>query len=523
MQTNSPEWLEFRKSKIGASDANVIMGVSEHSTILDLFLEKKNLPPRKKESNNTFILEKGHYLEEKMRAEVELETGCDFPPNICVHGQIDYLMASMDGFNAKWKMGIECKYVGQELFSKVEVWNPESNEPFPLPQYYPQIQQQYLCSGADKMAVVAITERVEMEEKECVGGPSSTVMVPKRVDNKLVYILNEHGKKTYKKILKHVPVNMEYINKELLPALMNFQKNHIESNVEPGSGDADIIEIKDMAVGKKVTEYKKNQIKIFVLNDKLKPLTVIATKLKKEIFKFEIVSQPKMSCKGVSITQITKDGDTDYESAFNSLKDNLENVILSLPNYESMAEIEASIRGSLNLNLDNFKSANKTTYAIKVTNEKKKKENEIRETHKTITGKMDGDNMEPLNHNVNIPEGSVAKVVDIEIVVESGPKGIPAAKNHGNIVDEYLDAKTNPKTTIKDNKTAWANMTPEQQTIQARSNDFKTEKGKTPRGWNEKSTNERIEYLEKLAKRNDSSENMKLISSKLADDLKTFN
>jgi len=448
MQQNSPDWLEFRKNKIGASDANIIMGVSEHSTILDLYLEKKNLPARKKESDNTFILDKGLYLEEKIRAEIELETGCDFPPNICVHNQIDYLMASMDGFNAQWKMGIECKYVGQELFSKVEAWDPESNQPFPLPQYYPQIQQQYLCSGAEKMAVVAIAEKVEMVQKECIGGPSPVVTIPKRVDNKLVYILNEHGKKTYKKVLKHVPVNMEYINKELLPAVMDFQKNHIEANVEPGSGDADIIEIKNIDIGKKVTEYKKNQMKIFVLNDKLKPLTDISKKLKAEIFKFDLVSQPKMSCKGVSITQLTKDGSIDYESAFNSFKDNLEMVAFGLSNYESIPEIEAALKSVLNLSLENFKSANKTTYTIKVTKDKKEKDSKVK--------------------NVDIPEGSIAKVVDVVVVVEDTPAGIPAAEKPGNIVDEYLAVKT----TVKTKETAWSNMTPEQQTIQGKSNAF---------------------------------------------------
>ncbi len=296
---------------------------------------------------------------------------------------------------------------------------------------------------------------------------------------------------------------MEYINKELVPALMNFQKNHIESNVEPGSCDAVIIEIKNIAIGKKVTEYKKNQIKIFVLKDKIKPLEKIAKDLKEEIFKFEIISQPRMSCKGVSITQITKDGDTDYKSAFDSFKDNLGAVIFSLPNYESMAEIAAALKGVLDLSLENFKSANKTTYAIKVTKEKKKKEDKIK--------------------NVDIPEGSIAKVVDVDIVIKEKPSGIPAAEKPGNIVDEFLDAKTNPKTTIKNNKSEWANMTPEQQTIQAKSNDFKTGKGKTPRGWNDKSRNERIEYLEKLAKRNDSSDILKKTSQELADALKALN
>lgn len=497
MQQNSDEWLAFRKNKIGASDANIIMGVSEHMTPLDLYLEKKDLPPRRKQTDSSFIFDKGHYLEDKIRAEIELETRCEFPPNICIHAQIDYLMASMDGYNAHWKMGIEAKYVGQEMFSKILNWNPESNEPFPAPQFYPQIQQQYLCSGAEKMAVVAITEQVEMEQKECIGGPNDFIMVPKKVDNKLVYILNEHGKKTYKKVIKHVPLNMDYINNELLPAVINFQKNYIELNVEPDSGDADIIEIKNIDIGKKVTEYKKNQMKIFVLKDKIKPLDAIAVKLKAEIFKFEMVSQPKMSCKGVSITQTVKDGTIDYESAFKSLKDNLEMVTFGLSNYETMADIEAALKDVFNLGLENFKSANKTTYTIKVTKDKKEKK-EQESASQTMKNSIEN------------------KTVDVDITIEETPKGIPAAE----ITPEN---KTNTKTTLANNSTAWANMTADQQRIQGESNGFKTEKGKVPKDWINKSINERIEYLEKYSKRSSTSASMRLISSKLANDLKTLN
>ena len=71
------------------------MGVHEKITLHELYLEKKNVPPRRKSTDNEFILSKGHGLEDKVRAEVELETNCDFPPEIRVHSQIDYLIAAI--------------------------------------------------------------------------------------------------------------------------------------------------------------------------------------------------------------------------------------------------------------------------------------------------------------------------------------------------------------------------------------------------------------------------------------------
>ena len=37
---NTPEWLEFRKNKIGASDIPIIMGLSPYSTPLQLWKRK---------------------------------------------------------------------------------------------------------------------------------------------------------------------------------------------------------------------------------------------------------------------------------------------------------------------------------------------------------------------------------------------------------------------------------------------------------------------------------------------------
>jgi len=495
MQQNTPEWDALRKLKIGASDIPIILGVSGFMTPLDLYLKKKDLPPRKPESDMEFIAAKGHYIEAKMRAEIELETGCDFPPEIRIHDQIDYLMASMDGFNEQWKMGIEVKYVGQDDYIAVALWEPGSSEPFPLPQYYPQIQQQYLCAGAKKMALIAATELVETEDDG---------LTPRKVDNKLVYILDEHGKKTYKSVRKVVPLNMEYINETLIPAAVKFQTEYIDKNIEPPATEADIIEIKNIDVGKKVTEYKKNQEKIISLKEKLKPLESTEKKLKIEIFKMELVNAPKMVCKGLTMTQGTKAGSIDYASAFNSFKDNLEFVYSNMvnENYQDMASMISDLKNVLELKLDNFKKANSTTYSIKLEKVKKpKKEKEVRETHKPIDGNI------PELGNDNQPPNIDIKSTEIAITVETT---VTAPEPETKVIK------------IADKKEYWKSLTPEQQTIQAESNTFKTEKGKSPRSWENKTREERIDYLRKLVKRADTHPETKKRAAGLADDLSSL-
>ncbi len=48
MQQNTPEWLEYRKTKIGASDAPILMNCSPWSSPYDLWMEKKGMKAPKK-------------------------------------------------------------------------------------------------------------------------------------------------------------------------------------------------------------------------------------------------------------------------------------------------------------------------------------------------------------------------------------------------------------------------------------------------------------------------------------------
>lgn len=102
---NTPEWLEWRKTVIGASDTPMIMGLGTHGDMLDVFIAKVY----GKEPENSFILAKGHEIEDKVRANYQITSDGDFP-SVCM--QKDFLGASADGWNEEKRIGLEIKYTG---------------------------------------------------------------------------------------------------------------------------------------------------------------------------------------------------------------------------------------------------------------------------------------------------------------------------------------------------------------------------------------------------------------------------
>lgn len=103
MEQGTQEWKEWRRGGIGGSDAPAILGLSEKSDILDIFLDKvygieKPVPD--------FISRWGREIEAKVRARYSLKTDCDFKP---AQAEIGFLRASADGWNSLIKVGIEIK------------------------------------------------------------------------------------------------------------------------------------------------------------------------------------------------------------------------------------------------------------------------------------------------------------------------------------------------------------------------------------------------------------------------------
>jgi len=126
------EWLALRKSKIGASDAPVIMEVSPWKTPYQLWLEKISSV---KETKKTASMQRGIDLETKAREEFEKLTGIFMIPQVVFHKSYDWMMASLDGMDIEQKSIVEIKCP-----NKIDHQTALSGN---IPnKYYPQLQHQ---------------------------------------------------------------------------------------------------------------------------------------------------------------------------------------------------------------------------------------------------------------------------------------------------------------------------------------------------------------------------------------------
>ena len=101
----TPEWLEARRSGIGASDAPIILGMSPYMTAHDLFLEKIG---KKRPKKGTVAMDRGNDLETAARSYYELKSGKEFPPETMEDEELPYLRCSLDGRCENEILEIKC-------------------------------------------------------------------------------------------------------------------------------------------------------------------------------------------------------------------------------------------------------------------------------------------------------------------------------------------------------------------------------------------------------------------------------
>jgi len=144
MQQGSREWLDFRKDKIGASEAPIIMGVSPWSNPLKLW-EKKVFEKDDEQKNwyMEMIMQKALLAEEAARSLFFLLTGHSVSPAVFVSKYISWMMASLDGISDDGSILLEIKCPGEKDHSFAR----EGKIP---DKYYPQLQHQLAVLGLDK-------------------------------------------------------------------------------------------------------------------------------------------------------------------------------------------------------------------------------------------------------------------------------------------------------------------------------------------------------------------------------------
>lgn len=139
LKQGSPEWLSFRKTKIGASDAAPIMGVSRWKTPERLFQEKMS---DNNENKVNAAMQRGIDLEPLAREFFTYKTGIKLidkndPRNVLIHPNYDWMMASFDGISECGEISVEIKCPGDS--SPDFEWG-KRNEVSKI--YYPQVQHQ---------------------------------------------------------------------------------------------------------------------------------------------------------------------------------------------------------------------------------------------------------------------------------------------------------------------------------------------------------------------------------------------
>lgn len=135
MQQGSQEWLKLRKSKIGASDAPIIMGVSPWRTPYQLWEEKLGMNAGQKENA---AMRYGKAMEEVARQAYQEVVGVEVSPEVVFHKEVDYMMASLDGLSSDRQTAVEIKNANADDHAIAKSGSvPE--------KYYPQLQHQLAC------------------------------------------------------------------------------------------------------------------------------------------------------------------------------------------------------------------------------------------------------------------------------------------------------------------------------------------------------------------------------------------
>lgn len=144
IEQGSPQWHEFRKNGIGASECAAIFGKCKYNTPFQLW--EKKVYDIETEVNPAMI--KGSQMEPIIRQQAESVLGEEFPAACGIHEKHEFIRASLDGINSAGDVIMEIKYA-----SKVNHAIATSGK---VPEHYMyQVQQQLLVSGAKKALYVS--------------------------------------------------------------------------------------------------------------------------------------------------------------------------------------------------------------------------------------------------------------------------------------------------------------------------------------------------------------------------------
>lgn len=146
LNQNTQEWIEWRDTGLGASDASTILGVNPYNTAFGLWQIKtgRKLPPDLSKNPN---VQRGNRLESTAKKVAEKYIGEELFP-LCASEQVEnFILASFDGLTKSHETVVELKCPHQTTFDDVKE-NGKESKAFKL--YCIQVQQQLLVADAKR-------------------------------------------------------------------------------------------------------------------------------------------------------------------------------------------------------------------------------------------------------------------------------------------------------------------------------------------------------------------------------------
>jgi putative phage-type endonuclease len=148
LSQNTPEWLEMRRLKIGASDCAVIMGEAIKKKLRPLW-EEKTLG---KQPFVNEYMRKGSRLEPQVLARFNQEHNTSYESACFVHEQKEWMLASYDGYDEISGTHIEIKCPSKEDRFKEMAYGE-------IPRHYQwQLQHQLAVSNQQMTSLVIYFE-----------------------------------------------------------------------------------------------------------------------------------------------------------------------------------------------------------------------------------------------------------------------------------------------------------------------------------------------------------------------------
>ncbi len=145
LEQNTDAWLAFRKEKIGASDAPIIMKESPWKTPYKLWREKLYLD---EEPIATEAMLRGKEMEHEAREYVKQYYLVDIKPKVLIRKDRPWMIASLDGISDDYKFAVEIKCPGKQDHALALIGE--------IPKkYYAQLQHQIYVADLDGIMYVS--------------------------------------------------------------------------------------------------------------------------------------------------------------------------------------------------------------------------------------------------------------------------------------------------------------------------------------------------------------------------------